>query len=101
MTTYVRYDQLQQAMSKPKIVLRKYPAEDFTIGNYKILFGGISCLLGAYAHYGVGPWPGSRNALIFCVVRCTLMLFSRTALICTPPTRITIHCQQCGERFYS
>jgi len=48
-------------------VLRKYPSEDYTVNNFKILFGAISCMLGVYAHYGVGPWPAARLPLVFCV----------------------------------
>eukprot|EP01127_Copromyxa_protea_P004254 TRINITY_DN14135_c0_g1_i1.p1 TRINITY_DN14135_c0_g1~~TRINITY_DN14135_c0_g1_i1.p1 ORF type:complete len:179 (+),score=35.18 TRINITY_DN14135_c0_g1_i1:310-846(+) len=57
-----------------KVVLKRNPQEDFTISNCKILIGGISCLLGVYAHYYVGPWgTNARIILTFCVLAFALL----------------------------
>eukprot|EP01126_Amoeba_proteus_P030023 TRINITY_DN2971_c0_g2_i2.p1 TRINITY_DN2971_c0_g2~~TRINITY_DN2971_c0_g2_i2.p1 ORF type:complete len:156 (-),score=29.44 TRINITY_DN2971_c0_g2_i2:140-607(-) len=50
-----------------EVILERFPAEDYQVSNLKLFFGGLSCLLGIYAHYGVGKWPESKFSLILCV----------------------------------
>jgi hypothetical protein len=41
--------------------------EDLTISNWKIILGGICCILGAISHYAPIPFPKNYYLLMACV----------------------------------